>query len=142
MNFSKKKMRRELDATVVCIDQTKTSVNGPPTIARFQRNSQPSEELWGLRAWTRLLGAVTDDGRSLFSRFPETVTGEHARHFILALYLNSKIICSLFSTVRPIFGRLWRISLIVMASNLFNYRSTALTLIRRGVLETARISPW
>ena len=33
-----------------------------------------------------MLGSVTEDGRSFFSRFSEYVTGEHAKHFILALY--------------------------------------------------------
>lgn len=75
-----------MDATVVCIDQTKTSVNGDPTQAWFKRNSRPSVELSGLRDWTCLLGAVTDDGRSFFSRFSEYVTADHAKHFILALY--------------------------------------------------------
>ncbi|MFW5955909.1 MAG: IS630 family transposase [Halorhabdus sp.] len=81
-----KKKRRDLDATVVCIDQTKTSVNGDPTQAWFQRNSRPRVELSGLRDWTCLLDAVTADGRSIFSRFPEYVTADHAKHFILALY--------------------------------------------------------
>lgn len=75
-----------MDATVVCIDQTKTSVNGDPTQAWFGRNSRPSVELSGLRDWTCLLGAVTEDGESFFSRFPEYVTADHAKHFILALY--------------------------------------------------------
>jgi len=75
-----------MDATIVCIDQTKTSVNGDPTQAWFRRNSRPRVELSGLRDWTCLLGAVTDDGRSFFSRFTEYVTAEHAKHFILALY--------------------------------------------------------
>ena len=42
-------------------------------------------ELSGLRDWTCLLGAVTEDGRTFFSRFTEYVTAEHARHFILEL---------------------------------------------------------
>jgi transposase len=75
-----------MDAKVVCIDQTKTSVNGDPTQAWFERNSRPSVELSGLRDWTCLLGAVTEDGESFFSRFPEYVTAERAKHFILALY--------------------------------------------------------
>jgi len=37
-----------------------------------------------------LLGAVTDDGQSFFSRFPEYVTADHAKHFILALYKEFK----------------------------------------------------
>lgn len=61
-------------------------MNGDPTQAWFRRNSRPSVELSGLRDWTCLLGAVTDDGRSFFSRFPEYVTAKHAKHFILALY--------------------------------------------------------
>ena len=69
----------------MCIDQTKTSVNGDPTQAWFRRNSQPSVELSGLRDWTCLLGAVTEDGRTFFSRFSEYVTAEHAKHYILAL---------------------------------------------------------
>ena len=75
-----------MDATVVCIDQTKTSVNGDPTQAWFTRNSRPNVELSGLRDWTCVLGAVTEDGDSFFARFPEYVTAEHAKHFILALY--------------------------------------------------------
>jgi len=74
-----------MDATVVCIDQTKTSVNGDPTQAWFERNSRPSVKLSGLRDWTCLLGAVTEDGESFFSRFPEYVTAKHAKHFILSL---------------------------------------------------------
>ncbi|AUX09309.1 transposase [Halalkaliarchaeum desulfuricum] len=70
-----KKKRREMDATVVCIDQTKTSVNGDTTQAWFQRNSRPSVELSGLRDWTCLLGAVTDDGRLFFSRFRGRMVG-------------------------------------------------------------------
>jgi transposase len=31
------------------------------------------------------LGAITEDGDRFFSRFTEYVTGEHAKHFILAL---------------------------------------------------------
>ena len=75
-----------MDAKVVCIDQTKTSVNGDPTQAWFERNSRPNVELSGLRDWTCLLGAVTEDGESFFSRFPEYVTAQHAKHFILPLY--------------------------------------------------------
>jgi len=75
-----------MDGLVVCIDQTKTSVNGDPTQAWFRQNSHPSVKISGLRDWTCLLGAVTEDGRSFFSRFTEYVTAEHAKHFILALY--------------------------------------------------------
>lgn len=75
-----------MDATVVGIDQTKTSINGDPTQAWFQRYSRPSVELSGLRDWTCLLGAVTEDGDSFFARFPEYVTADDAKHFILALY--------------------------------------------------------
>jgi transposase len=47
-------------------------------------------ELSGLRDWTCLLGAVTEDDESFFSRFPEYVTAEHAKYFILALYEEFK----------------------------------------------------
>jgi transposase len=43
-------------------------------------------ELSGLRDWTCLLGAVTEDGESFFARFPEYVTAEHAKHIILVVY--------------------------------------------------------
>jgi transposase len=75
-----------MDATVVCIDQTKTSVNSDPTKAWFRWNSRPSVELSGLRDLTCLLGAVTEDGESFFARFPEYVTADYAKHFILEIY--------------------------------------------------------
>ncbi|MFB6199013.1 MAG: IS630 family transposase [Halobacteriaceae archaeon] len=80
-----KKKREALDAMIVCIDQTKTSVQVEPRAAWFPRGSRPSVELSGQRDWTCLLGAVTEDGRQFFSRFTEYVTAEHAKHFILAL---------------------------------------------------------
>ncbi|WP_152024107.1 IS630 family transposase [Natronomonas moolapensis] len=80
-----KKKRRELDATVVCIDQTKKSVQVEPRAAWFPRGTRPSVELSGQRDWTCLLGAITEDGDRFFSRFTEYVTAEHAKHFILAL---------------------------------------------------------
>ncbi|MFC7197819.1 IS630 family transposase [Halosimplex aquaticum] len=81
--FSKK--RREMDATVVCIDQTKKSVQVEPRAAWFPRGTRPSVELSGQRDWTCLLGAITEDGDRFFSRFEEYVTADHAKHFILAL---------------------------------------------------------
>ncbi|UHH26676.1 IS630 family transposase [Halobacterium noricense] len=79
------KKHRELDATVVCIDQTKKSVQVEPRAAWFPRGTRPSVELSGQRKWTCLLGAITEDGDCFFSRFEEYVTAEHAKHFILAL---------------------------------------------------------
>jgi transposase len=63
-----------MDATVVCIDQTKKSVQVEPRAAWFPRGTRPAVELSGQRDWTCLLGAIT-----------EYVTAEHAKHFILAL---------------------------------------------------------
>ncbi|PGF17155.1 IS630 family transposase [Natrinema sp. CBA1119] len=80
-----KKKRREMDATVVCIDQTKKSVQVEPRAAWFPRGTRPAVELSGQRDWTCLLGAITEDGDRFFSRFEEYVTAEHAKHFILAL---------------------------------------------------------
>ncbi|MFC7198017.1 IS630 family transposase [Halospeciosus flavus] len=80
------KKRREMDATVVCIDQTKKSVQVEPRAAWFPRGTRPSVELSGQREWTCLLGAITENGDRFFSRFTEYVTAEHAKHFILALY--------------------------------------------------------
>src|SRR6056297_1153457 len=74
-----------MDATVVCIDQTKKSVRTEPRTAWFQRGTRPSVELSGQRDWTYLLGAITEDGDRFFPRFEEYVTAEHAKHFILAL---------------------------------------------------------
>ena len=74
-----------MDATVVCIDQTKKSVQVEPRAAWFPRGTRPSVELSGQRDWTCLLGAITEDGERFFSRFEEYVTADHAKHFILAL---------------------------------------------------------
>ena len=75
-----------MDATVVCIDQTKKSVQVEPRAAWFPRGTRPAVELSGQRDWTCLLGAITENGDRFFARFEEYVTGEHAKHFILALY--------------------------------------------------------
>ncbi|ERJ05400.1 ISSod10 transposase TnpA ISSod10 protein [Halorhabdus tiamatea SARL4B] len=72
-----------MDTTVVCIDQTKKSVQVEPRAAWFPRDTRPSVELSGQRDWTCLLGAITEDGEHIFSRFTECVTAEHAKHFIL-----------------------------------------------------------
>ncbi len=74
-----------MDATVVCIDQTKKSVQVEPRAARKPRGTRPSIEFSGQRDWTCLLGAITEDSERFFSRFEEYVTAEHAKHFILAL---------------------------------------------------------
>ena len=74
-----------MDATVVCIDQTKKSVQVEPRASWFPRGTRPAVELSGQRDWTCLLGAITEDGDRFFSRFEEYVTADHAKHFILAL---------------------------------------------------------
>nr|WP_245242776.1 IS630 family transposase [Natronococcus sp. JC468] len=78
------KKRAEMDATIVCIDQTKKSVQVEPRAAWYPRGTRPSVEFSGQRDWTCLLGAITEDGDRFFSRFTEYVTAEHAKHFILA----------------------------------------------------------
>ncbi len=74
-----------MDTTVVCIDQTKKSVQVESRAAWFPRGTRPAVELSGQRDWTCLLGAITENGDRFFSRFEEYVTAEHAKHFILAL---------------------------------------------------------
>jgi len=74
-----------MDATVVCIDQTKKSVQVEPRAARKPRGTRPSVKLSGQRDWTCSLGAITENGDRFSSRFEEYVTAEHAKHFILAL---------------------------------------------------------
>ena len=74
-----------MDATVVCIDQTKKSVQVEPRAARKPRGTRPSVALSGQRDWTCLLGAITEDGDRVFSRFTEYVTADHAKHLTLAL---------------------------------------------------------
>jgi transposase len=80
-----KKKRRKMDATVVCIDQTKKSVQFETRAAWFSLGMKSSVELSGQRDWTCLLGAITEAGDRVFSRFEEYVTADHAKHFILAL---------------------------------------------------------
>ncbi len=79
------KKGREMDATVVCIDQTKKFVQVEPHAAWFPHGTRPAVELSGQRDWTCLLGAITEDGDRFFSRFEEYMTAEHAKYFILAL---------------------------------------------------------
>ncbi len=79
-----------MDATVVCIDQTKISVQVGPRVAWFLRGTRPSVELSGQRDWTCLLGAITEDGDRFVSRFTEYITADHAKHFILSLWTNLK----------------------------------------------------
>jgi transposase len=74
-----------MDTTVVCIDQTKKSVQVEPRTAWFPHGTRPSVELSGQRDWTCLLGAITENGDRFFSRFEEYVTADHAKHFILGL---------------------------------------------------------
>jgi len=73
-----------MDATVVCIDQTKKSVQVEPRAAWFPCGTRPSVELSGQRDWTCSLGAITEDGDRFFSRLEEYVIAEHAKHLILA----------------------------------------------------------
>ncbi len=75
-----------MDATVVCIDQTKKSVQVEPRAAWFPRGTRPSVELSGQRDWTCLLGAITENGDRFFSRFEEHVTAYHAKYIIIMLY--------------------------------------------------------
>jgi hypothetical protein len=63
-----------MDATVVCIDQTKKSVQIEPRAAWFPRGTRPSVKLSGQLDWTCLLGAITEDGDRFFARFEEYVT--------------------------------------------------------------------
>jgi len=74
-----------MDATVVCIDQTKKSVQVEPRAAWFPRGTRPSVDLSGQRDWTYLSGSITENGDRFFSRFEEYVTAEHAKHLILVL---------------------------------------------------------
>jgi len=74
-----------MDATVVCIDQTKKSVQVEPRAEWFPRAKRPSVELSGQRDWTCLLDASTEEGDRFFYRFDEYVIADHAKHFILAL---------------------------------------------------------
>jgi hypothetical protein len=74
-----------MDATVVCIDQSKKSVQVEPRAARKPRGTRPAVELSGQRDWRCLLGAITENGDRFFSRFEEYVTEDHAKYFILAL---------------------------------------------------------
>jgi hypothetical protein len=83
-----------MDATIVCIDQTKKSVQIEPRAARISRGTRPSVELSAQRDWTCLLGAITEDGDRFYSRFEEYVTPEHAKNFTSALYQESNMICS------------------------------------------------
>ena len=55
-----------MDATVVCIDQTKKSVQVEPRAAWFPRGTRPSVDLSGQREWTCLLGAITENGDRFF----------------------------------------------------------------------------
>jgi transposase len=71
-----------MDATVVCIDQTKKSVQVEPRGFRAARDRPSScqDNATGRVCWAR-----SPDGDRFFSRFEEYVTADHAKHFILAL---------------------------------------------------------
>jgi hypothetical protein len=66
-----------MDATVVCIDQTKESVQVELRVAWFCRGTRPSVKHSGQRDWTCLLGVITENGERFFSRFEEYVTAKH-----------------------------------------------------------------
>lgn len=74
-----------MDATVVCIDQTETSVNVEPAQAWIPQQSRISVALSGQRDRTCVLGAVTENGESFVSRFRESVTADRAKYFTFAL---------------------------------------------------------
>jgi transposase len=111
-----------MDATVVCIDQTKQSVRVEPRAARFPEGTRPSVALSGQRDWTCVLGAITEDGDRFFSRLEEYVTAEHAKHFVLAL-------CEEFQK-----------DLIVVLDGAPYFRASAVTdLVARDDLEFVRL---
>lgn len=74
-----------MDAKIVCIDQTKLSVQVEPRAAWFPRGERAAVELSGQRDWTCLLGAITDEGERYFCKIDEYITADHAKHFILAV---------------------------------------------------------
>jgi hypothetical protein len=111
-----------VDATVVCIDQTKRSVRVEPRAAWSPEGTRPSVSLSGQRDWTCVLGAITEDGDRFVSRFDEYVTAEHAKHFILAL-------CEAFQE-----------NLIVVPNGAPYFRASAVTdLAARDDLEFVRL---
>jgi hypothetical protein len=71
-----------MDATVVCIDQTKKSVQVELRGFRAVRGplSSSPDSVIGRACWAR-----SPSGDRLFSRFEEYVTADHANHLILAL---------------------------------------------------------
>ena len=81
-----------MDATVVCIDQTKKSVQVEPRAAWFPRGTRPSVELSGQHDWTCLLGAITEDGDCFFHRLP-SMSPPITRNISFSYYAtNSKMI--------------------------------------------------
>jgi hypothetical protein len=83
-----------MDATVVCIDQTKKSVQVEPRAARKPRSTRPSVELSGQCDWTCPLGAITEDGDRFFARFEEYVTADTRNISFLHYENNLEMICS------------------------------------------------
>lgn len=69
-----------MDATVVCIKETKKSVQVESRAEWFPRGTRPPVELAGQRDWTCLLGAIAEDRGCFVSRFEEYVTAKHAKH--------------------------------------------------------------
>jgi hypothetical protein len=70
-----------MDATAVCLDQTKQSVRVEPRATWVPENTRPSVALSGQRDWACVLCAITEGGDRLFSRVNECVTAEHAKQF-------------------------------------------------------------
>jgi len=84
--------RREMDATVVAIDQTKKSVQVEPRATWFPRGTRPSVELSGQRDWTCLLGAITEDG-DRFSPHSKSTSPPNTRNILFCRYeMSSKVI--------------------------------------------------
>ena len=75
-----------MDSTVICIDQTKKSVQVEPRAARFPRGTHSSDKLSDQRDWTSLLVVITEDGGRFHSRFTEYVTADHTKNLILESY--------------------------------------------------------
>jgi hypothetical protein len=60
-----------MDATIVCIDQTKKSVQVELRAAWFPRGTRPSVELSGERDQKCLLGVIAEDAERFSSGFSE-----------------------------------------------------------------------
>lgn len=77
---TKSNNRAEMDAKIVCIDQTKKPVQVEPRAAWFPRCTRPSVELSSQSDWTCLFGAILEDSECFFSQFTECVTADQAKN--------------------------------------------------------------